>query len=66
MAQKYPAIPEPLAQIDSVRATAAASKETVEILTSQRGDRTLAAVTWNDLYNLGLITAAQLPKTPHA
>lgn len=63
MARKA-AIPEPIAEINSVRATAAALKESVEVLQGIRGDRTTAAVTWDDLLNLGLITAAQLPRTP--
>lgn len=50
--------------ISSVRATAAALKEGVEVLQGIRGDRTYAAVTFQDLLRLGLITANQLPKTP--
>lgn len=61
MAQKYPAIPEPVAEIQSVRSTAAATKEGLEILTNQRGSNLLAAVTWQDLINLGLVTPAQIP-----
>jgi hypothetical protein len=64
MAQKYPAIPEPVAEINAVRNSCAALKEGQEILTRQRGDRTLSAVTWQDLLSLGLINASQLPKTP--
>jgi hypothetical protein len=64
MAQKYPAVPEPVAEINSVRSTCAALKEGQEILTRQRGDRTLSAVTWQDLLDLGLINPTQLPKTP--
>lgn len=64
MAQKYPAIPDPVAEINSVRDTAAALKETSEILTQQRGNRNLSAVTWQDLLDLGLVTPLQLPRTP--
>jgi hypothetical protein len=64
MAAKYPAIPEPLAEINSVRDTSAALKETVEVLTQQRGVRSLSAVTWQDLLALGLIKVDQVPKTP--
>lgn len=66
MPAKYPAIPEPQAEINSVRDTAAALKETVEVLTQQRGTRSLSAVTWQDLLALGLVTADQVPKTPTA
>lgn len=64
MAQKYPAIPEPFAEINSVRSTSAALKEAVEILTQQRGSRANSAVTWQDLVNLGLIQPSQVPRTP--
>lgn len=64
MATKKTAIPEPLAEINSVRSTAAALKEAVEVVQGVRGDRTTAAVTWQDLLALGLITADKLPKTP--
>lgn len=64
MAQKYPAIPEPIAEINSVRSSTAAIKEAVEILTQQRGNRANSAVTWTDLVNLGLIPASKIPITP--
>jgi len=64
MAQQYPAIPEPVANVESVRSTCAALKEGQEILTRSRGDRTMSAVTWQDLLALGLITKEQLPRTP--
>jgi hypothetical protein len=64
MATKVAAIPEPIAEINSVRSTAAALKESVEVLQGIRGTRSSAAVTFQDLLRLGLITAAQLPKTP--
>lgn len=66
MAQKYPAIPDPVANINSVRDTSAALKEGMEILTRQRGDRSLSAVTWQDLLALGLINPTQIPKTPNS
>jgi len=66
VAAKYPAIPEPISEINSVRDTTAALKETVEVLTQQRGTRSLSAVTWQDLLSLGLITPDQVPKTPTA
>lgn len=38
-----------------------AMKENLEILTGQRGSRLASAVTWQDLVDLGLITADQVP-----
>lgn len=64
MAARYPAIPDPNAEINSVRDTAATLKETSEMLTGQRGNRALSAVTWQDLLDLGLITPLQMPRTP--
>jgi hypothetical protein len=64
MAQKYPAISDPITNIESLRSTASQLKEGAEIMQGIRGDRTLAAVTWQDLLRLGLITSDQLPKTP--
>lgn len=64
MAQVYPAIPDPSSDVDSLRITALAVKEGLEIITRQRGDRGNSAVTWNDLLALGIVTAAQIPKTP--
>lgn len=64
MATKYPAIPDPVTNVDSLRDTAISMKETVEILTRQRGNRATSAVTWEDLLALGLCSAAQVPKTP--
>lgn len=66
MPAKYPAIPEPTAEINSVRDTCASLKETVEVLTQQRGDRSLSSITWQDLLALGLISPDQVPKTPTA
>ena len=64
MVAKYPAIPDPTTAPEALRTTAMALKEGYEILAHQRGDRTLSAVTWQDLLRLGLITSNQLPKTP--
>lgn len=64
MAQKYPGIPQPLAEVNSLQNTAQATKEAVEIVTRQRGDRSLSAVTWQDLLALGLITPDKIPPTP--
>jgi hypothetical protein len=62
VAQKYPAIPDPLASMNSVQSTAAALKEGFEILTRQRGSKMLAAVTWEDLVRLGLVTPDKVPR----
>ena len=43
------AIPEPIETPASLRATAMATKELVEVLTGQRGDRNDHAVTWGEL-----------------
>lgn len=64
MAATYPPIPDPIADTNSIRDTAAALKEGVEILTGQRGIRANAAVTWQDLLDLGLISANQMPVQP--
>jgi len=64
MSARFPAIPEPVAEINSVRDTTAALKETIEVLTQQRGTRSFSAVTWEDLLALGLITPDQIPRTP--
>lgn len=55
------AIPEPYENLTSLRATAIATKELVEVLAGQRGPALDAAVTWNDLVSLGLIQADQVP-----
>lgn len=62
MAQKYPAISDPLSNINSLQSTTSALKEGYEMLTRQRGNKALSAVTWEDLLRLGLITADKIPK----
>jgi len=64
MAAKYPPIPDPTSDPVALRNAAVALKETAEILTRQRGDRSLSAVTWQDLVELGLILPSQVPLTP--
>jgi len=61
MAPRYPSIPDPTSDPVSLRSTALALKEITEILTQQRGDRTISAVTWQDLVDLGLILPSQVP-----
>jgi hypothetical protein len=64
MASKFPVIPDPTTDPNALRVTSMALKESVEILTQQRGTRSLSAVTWQDLVELGLIPASRAPKTP--
>ena len=62
MPAKYPAIPAPQADVVALRQTTEALKETAELLTLQRGDHLLGAVTWQDLIDLGLILSTQVPR----
>jgi hypothetical protein len=55
----YPAIPEPSST--NGQEVGRALKQTIEVLTKVRGSRTHAAVTFQDLVDLGLITAADIP-----
>jgi len=55
-------IPNPQDNVPSLRATAEAMKELVEVLTGQRGRPGSAAVTWDDLVRLGLIVPDQIPR----
>lgn len=55
-------IPEPYQTLESLRATAMGTKELVETLAGQRGQAYDAAVTWQDLLNLGLIKPEQIPR----
>jgi hypothetical protein len=51
----YPAIPDPTTEVESLQASMAAAKQFLEILSGQKGIRLNAAVTWQDLVDLGLI-----------
>jgi len=62
MAAKYPAIPTPAADVLALRASCEALKETVEVLTLARGNHLNAAVTWQDLIDLGLALPTQVPR----
>jgi len=62
MPAKYPAIPSPQAEVVSLRASSEALKETVEMLTLQRGNHLNGAVTWQDLIDLGLALPTQVPR----
>ena len=54
-------IPEPYQDVRSLRTTAMATKELVEMLAGQRGDALSAAVTWQDLLDLQLIRLQDIP-----
>ena len=62
MSTKIPAIPEPQANPESLRQTALSTKSAIEVLAGTRGGKTNAAVTWQDLVDLRLITVARIPK----
>lgn len=51
----------PYQDVASLRATALATKEAVDILTGQTGEVKERAVTWADLLRLGLVTPPDLP-----
>jgi len=54
-------IPVPYQDVGSLRATALATKELVEVLAGQRGQAFDAAVTWQDLLDLQLIRVEDIP-----
>lgn len=62
MAAKYPSIPSPQADPEALRASCDALKETIEMLTLQRGNHLNGAVTWQDLIDLGLALPTQVPR----
>jgi hypothetical protein len=55
-------IPEPYENLASLRSSAIATKELVEVLAGQRGQAYTAAVTWGDLVRIGLIKEDQIPR----
>lgn len=61
MAAKYPSIQEPTTDNESLRLAILALKEAFEILSQQRGSRLNGAVTWQDLVDLELISASDVP-----
>lgn len=61
-ANKYmSSIPEPQLTLDSHQGALTALKANMEVLTQQKNPRSAAAVTWQDLVALGLITPSQIP-----
>lgn len=59
---KFPSIQDPAPTPESLRQSILQIKEAVEILTRQRRPVTSGAVTWQDLVDLELIAADQVPK----
>lgn len=64
MARVIPGIPEPSLTIASHQIVILALKEAVEILAKQRDPKQIphAAVTWQDLVDLGLVGPEQVPR----
>ena len=61
--KRIPGIPEPARSVDGMFETVVTMKQAVETLAGQRRQsRGESAVTWNDLVDLGLITALQIPR----
>jgi hypothetical protein len=56
------AVPEPYEDVKSLFRTCMAMKELTEELAGQRGDPRNAAVTWQDLIDLGLVKPAEIPQ----
>lgn len=63
MAAKYQSIPEPTTDPLSLRDSVMALKQAFEQHSHQRKNPLNAAVTYQDLLDLGLITAAEVPAT---
>lgn len=61
-AKRYPAIPQPTTNANSLLDTSLALKEGHEILLGVRGQRRYSAVTWDDLVRLGLIKESDIPQ----
>lgn len=59
--KRQQAIPVPYETPHSLRVTAMALKERVEVLSGARGSARDMAVTWDDLVELGLIKPDQVP-----
>jgi hypothetical protein len=54
-------IPEPFESLGSLRQTAMATKEGLEMLQGVRGTADDCAVTWGDLLRLGIVKKDQVP-----
>jgi hypothetical protein len=62
--RKLPAIPDPQPTLASLVLVTTALKEAVELLTNQRmhGQESVAAPTWAELVNLGVVDEGSVPK----
>lgn len=61
--KRLPGIPDPSRSVDGLFDTITTMKQAVETLGGQRiGSRAESAVTWQDLVDLGLIEALQIPR----
>lgn len=58
--KKTPAIPEPVAEPQSLRDAVLAMKEAVEVVVGHRGPSPF--VTWEDLVRLGLVSKLDVPR----
>jgi len=59
--RRYPPIPDPSLDPEALRRSDIAIKETLEIMTGQRGNRGDSCVTWQDLVDLGIVLPTQIP-----
>lgn len=63
MAKKSKAtVPEPTETFDGLRASVMGLKEIAEVLDGQRGNMLDAAVTWQDLVDLGIVSPVNVPR----
>lgn len=63
--RRYPSVPLPTKDIETLYQTTMALKEAVELLTGQRPvthPSVSRTVTWADLFELGLVELEQLPR----
>lgn len=58
--KNIPAVPEPTAEVGSLRNTALATKEAVEVIAGQRGPSPF--VTWDELVRLGIVSQQDVPR----
>lgn len=62
--RRFSGIPDPTKDINALYQTVLAMKENIELIMGERTDPNVAvtkAVTWGDLFELGLIEEGQLP-----
>jgi len=62
--RRFPSIPNPSPNLESLTQVCTALKEAVELLTEQRtrGQELNATATWGDLVNAGVVSVDQVPK----